>query len=312
MTIIVDIFNSFAKAFDQILITFESSINLLVPTASITIALTTFVLIYMRILRQFIEGREERRDRIEYEKYLKRITRSVEKGRQRDDESDTENSQQINEQEVLRDIHASSSKSHKHHKDIIRLLEINRDLERTIQKLANTSHRNIDGMPHNDWRQPLITATIRLTDEAKRLKMKSTNNLIFGIIFSTLSAAAIVYLLLITKSSPSDEAVVQRVFEYLPRFAVAAILQIVAIFFLKMHASIENDIKHNKNEITNIELKLAAGMAADQSKDLIIISELWAKEERNFILSKDQRVSGNFDLPDIEHFINLLVKLNKK
>lgn len=79
MTIIVDIFNSFAKAFDQILITFESSINLLVPTASITIALTTFVLIYMRILRQFIEGREERRDRIEYEKYLKRITRSVEK-----------------------------------------------------------------------------------------------------------------------------------------------------------------------------------------------------------------------------------------
>jgi len=79
---------------------------------------------------------------------------------------------------------------------------------------------------------------------------------------------------------------------YLPRFGVGLLLQFVGFFFLRLYVANEQDIKHNSNEITNLEAKMMALQVASERNDKQLfkpIVESLAATERNFILKKNEK-----------------------
>ncbi len=173
-----------------------------------------------------------------------------------------------------------------------------------------SNYRKKDGSPSDDWRSILIDSIERLSSEADRMRSKSLTNLTLGVVFSTFAVIALILLLFFGPGS-SESSVGTQLVEYIPRLTIAALLQIVAIFFLKIYASIENDLKQNKNEITNIELKLASGLALVSGSAMHDIATCWGKEERNFVIEKTQKVASQFDVPQIESLLASLSEFRK-
>ena len=88
------------------------------------------------------------------------------------------------------------------------------------------------------------------------------------------------------------------------------ILQFTAAFFLKLHVSNETDIKQNKNEITNLELRLSAGMLAENKNSKSSIAERMACEERNRLYDnkgKPVSVDNQIELESFKSIIDSLI-----
>jgi hypothetical protein len=100
----------------------------------------------------------------------------------------------------------------------------------------------------------------RLLDEAIRIDSISRRNLTLGVAFSAIALGFLAWPLLAQTIFPTDPraiSVVPWVAQYyLPRFAVGLLLQFVGFFFLRLYVANELDLKHNKNEITNLEMKM--------------------------------------------------------
>lgn len=188
----------------------------------------------------------------------------------------------------------------------------NRESEVLITKMLThrledgEAYRKRDGSPTDDWRTVMLTAIERLSGEADRLRSKSVTNLTLGVVFSTFAVIVLILLLIFYGAENSVASAGSQFISYLPRLTIAALLQVVAIFFLKLHASVENDLKQNKNEITNIELKIASGLALSIDGGISAVAVGWGREERNFVIDKNQKVASQFDVPDIESLLAMV------
>jgi len=81
------------------------------------------------------------------------------------------------------------------------------------------------------------------------------------------------------------------IFYYTSRFTLVAVIETVALFFLRLYRSSLSDEKYVSNEITNIELKMGALLTAIKSNNDSAIEEILlilSKTERNFILKKGE------------------------
>jgi len=99
-----------------------------------------------------------------------------------------------------------------------------------------------------------------------------------------------------------------------PRMAIVALVQFVGFFFLRLYVANELDIKHNKNELTNVESKLMAyamakSLGANQVK--VVIEEL-AKTERNFVLKKNEKTLSHENLSEFNDLRDVVQKLAEK
>jgi hypothetical protein len=141
----------------------------------------------------------------------------------------------------------------------------------------------------------------RLMDDSQRIDRISRRNLYFGIVFSAFALGALAWPL-ITQSLSVNIGEVgtdpKDVFRwlaqtYLPRFAVAILLQFVGFFFLRLYVANEVDLKHNRNELTNLEVKMMALQLAisfgDASSKKEIVRVL-SKTERNFVLKRNEKI----------------------
>jgi len=135
----------------------------------------------------------------------------------------------------------------------------------------------------------------RLQDEAFRLNKLAVQNLIIGIIFCALGLFLLIYTIFtgnpFRSHSPTSESV-DFWYSVGSRVGISLFLQLVGTFFLRLYVSCQNDYKHNKNEISNIECKvlsLAACAYYEKYELMKPIIESLAKTERNFILKKGER-----------------------
>ncbi|WBU27885.1 hypothetical protein OOZ54_14580 [Rhodopseudomonas palustris] len=160
----------------------------------------------------------------------------------------------------------------------------------------------------------------RLLDEAVRIDSISRRNLIIGVTFSVIALGVLSWPLVDAALGPEashskNVAIIDWLTQsYLPRFAVGLLLQFVGFFFLRLYVANELDLKHNKNEITNIELKMLAVLLSGKSdspettKD--VISSL-IMTERNFVMKKDERsvsMEGSSEYNDLKGIIEQLVQ----
>ena len=80
-----------------------------------------------------------------------------------------------------------------------------------------------------------------------------------------------------------------------------------------MYVRNERDISKNKNEITNLNLRLAAGNLAtdsDEAKESIVSA--LSKEERNFILNKKEKSAINEPVKDTSELLKSVQSLIDK
>lgn len=142
----------------------------------------------------------------------------------------------------------------------------------------------------------------RLGLEAKRLQQRAKLNLAFGTFITVIAGIGLLYMVFFR---PLDLAGLAKeeygwriASHYIPRLSLIIFAEIFAYFFLKLYKADLSDIKYYQNEITNVEMKLAAlrtALAVEQKeldkegKEIIktVITSL-VGTERNFILKKGE------------------------
>jgi len=141
----------------------------------------------------------------------------------------------------------------------------------------------------------------RMRSEYRRLKAISTRNLAIGIGFSFVALLFIAYPLVfavniqdqVSSSDQQTSAAINWLARYyVPRLAVGLLLQFVGFFFLRLYVANEQDIKHNSNEITNLEAKMMGLLVASERNDKSLFKSLidnLAKTERNFVLKRREK-----------------------
>ncbi len=168
-----------------------------------------------------------------------------------------------------------------------------------------------------DWRESLLAVRRRLKDEEERLLERNSKNLRNGVIMALLGVALPLYYIFTYGLIDENVSLGKFFSTYWPIFTIAAIIEIPAIFFLRLYSLNEHRIERNKNEMTNIELRLTAGLMFCDTKDkanLASLADDLSKEERNFILVKNESsaIPETLDIERLKEIISLLVSTGTK
>lgn len=162
-----------------------------------------------------------------------------------------------------------------------------------------------------DWRDVLWGAHKRLRDEEKNMQSRNINNLITGVGSALLGFSWLLILIFLFNDAEYGDGVLDFLANYWARFSVVLILGLCATFFLRLYTKTIRRIDRNRNEITNIELRLASGSMLcdkeDRGKLKSLANEL-SKEERNFVLDKNESSA----ILDTEKLIGILSKFTPK
>jgi hypothetical protein len=133
---------------------------------------------------------------------------------------------------------------------------------------------------------------IRMIIDSERLKQNSFKNLSIGIIFSFSALALLGFFIFAGDERAADGDYIRYVIQwFIPRITIVLLLQFVGFFFLRLYVSSEFDLKHNKNEITNIEAKIMAYEIAKETGEKLqeIVVRKLAETERNFMIKRNER-----------------------
>jgi uncharacterized membrane protein len=211
---------------------------------------------------------------------------------------------------------------------------ISQRLKETTEEITKTIAENIQKTQDLSDPDKLFQASRgRLGQESLRIDRISRRNLYFGIVFSAFALAFLAWPLVAQTlnvvavpypppsnanaqtSEPSAEVFRWLSQTYLPRFAVGILLQFVGFFFLRLYVANELDLKHNKNEMTNIEMKMIGLQVARVLRDASSKKEIvkvFAHTERNFVLKKGERTISSEELSEYNDLKSVLEGLISK
>jgi hypothetical protein len=190
--------------------------------------------------------------------------------------------------------------------DQLRNLEVPELVSKRVKSAADEISKTLELLPRqsvdlSDPDKVFQAARQRLMDDSQRIDRISRRNLYFGIVFSAFALGALAWPLIaqsLSANIPEIGTDPKDVFRwlaqtYLPRFAVAILLQFVGFFFLRLYVANELDLKHNRNELTNLEVKMMALQLAVKIGDASSKKEIvrvFSKTERNFVLKKNEKI----------------------
>lgn len=129
----------------------------------------------------------------------------------------------------------------------------------------------------------------RLSREIEALGRRGNINLILGVITTIAGLLALVYFIL--KHEQASAEPLLYAMNFLPRLTLVIFIEIFAYFFLKLYKVGLSEIKYFQNELTNLESKHMALLAAlrhNNSEILLKVIGALSDTERNHILEKGQ------------------------
>ncbi len=144
------------------------------------------------------------------------------------------------------------------------------------------------------WGITLVASYDRLLDEGYRLRKRNRINLVLGIIVAFIGASFFIGAGVISyyDETLKDLSFSNFPFYYLLCIPITVISEVLAIFFLRLYAQTEKSIERNKNELTNIELRLTASQLLEDKEKFAELADTLSKEERNFVLGKNESTGG--------------------
>ena len=129
----------------------------------------------------------------------------------------------------------------------------------------------------------------RLEREIETLGRRGSTNLTLGVM-TTLIGLLLLTAFIFTKNDfPFGST--EYLINFIPRLSLVIFVEIFAYFFLRLYKTGLSEIKYFQNELTNIESKHVALMAALRSQDSSMMNkviEIMAATERNQIIEKGQ------------------------
>jgi len=142
----------------------------------------------------------------------------------------------------------------------------------------------------------------RLLLETKRLQKRANINLFLGTFITIIAGIGLLFIVVLRPFDltgfPKEEYSWRIVSHYIPRLSLIIFAQVFAFFFLRLYKADLADIKYYQNEITNVEMRLAAlktSLSIEQrelpkeDKEILknVLAEL-VRTERNFVLKKGE------------------------
>ena len=163
------------------------------------------------------------------------------------------------------------------------------------------------------WGITLIASHDRLLEEEYRLRRRNRFNLLFGIAVAFMGASFFIGAGIVSyyDKTLQNLSFSNFPFYYLLCIPITIITEVVAIFFLRLFALTEQTIERNKNEMTNIELRLTASQLLEDKDKFGSLADTLSKEERNFILRKNE-TSATPETLDTEKLLEIISKLALK
>ncbi len=161
-----------------------------------------------------------------------------------------------------------------------------------------------------DWREVMLITRDRLVGEGQHLLLSNKLNLEFAIFMAFVGVALPLYYIFFVSELRANEGLETFFTTYGPILSVVFVFEIVALFFLRLYGQTERKIEKNKNELTNIELRLTAGLMLcdkENKANLTSLADDLAKEERNFVLGKNESSA----ILDTDKLLELLSKIPK-
>ncbi|MGY5801884.1 hypothetical protein ACXHMN_11155 [Rhizobium sp. LEGMi12c] len=135
-------------------------------------------------------------------------------------------------------------------------------------------------------------AHVRLTDALDSLERRANLNLIFGIVISIAGTTLLWYFILLSTAEISENINIESLaIRFTMRLSIVIFVQIFSYFFLRLYRYSIFETKYFQNELTNLEYRYAAFVAAIGSGDKKLLSTIateLSKTERNFILKKGE------------------------
>ena len=189
-------------------------------------------------------------------------------------------------------------------------LKLERDL------LFDESPRRFGHGVDTAWGKNLVDSHNRLYDEENRLLARNVANLSYG---GIASVVGVVILLIIIgfayfNTPTANLSLATAPFYYFLCIPISVIIGILVVFFLRLYSQTEHRLEKNKNEMTNIELRLTACQLLESKtgKDKFdSLAETLSKEERNFVLKKNES-SAIPETLDNEKLLEIISKLALK
>ena len=175
------------------------------------------------------------------------------------------------------------------------------------------SHR-LEGIIFTNWGRILIESLTRLLKEEKRLEARNVANLRYGVWAAGLGMFILVVITILHFIMNYYEIFAFNSIPvyYFSTVPIAIISELVAIFFLRLFAQTEKSIERNKNEMTNIELRLTASFLLcdeENANKFDSLADDLAKEERNFVLGKNETsATAGIDKVDIDRAVEVAIK----
>jgi hypothetical protein len=140
----------------------------------------------------------------------------------------------------------------------------------------------------------LSSMTERLNQEIRALGRRGNVNLFIGI-FTTFLGVCVLGFVVFAEGDVDPSNHWRYVTHFVMRISIALFIEVFAYFFLRLYKSCLEDIKYYQNEITNVEARWSALLAAEQNKSqtlLKLVVDALTKTERNFVLKKGDTTVG--------------------
>ncbi len=146
-----------------------------------------------------------------------------------------------------------------------------------------------------DWREVMLITRVRLVSEEQRLLFSNKLNLEFAIFMAFVGVALPMYYIFFVSELRANEGLEAFFTTYGPILSVVIVFEIVALFFLRLYGQTERKIERNKSDLTNIELRLTAGLMLYEEKNkekFAILADNISKEDSKFVLGKNESSGG--------------------
>ncbi len=185
------------------------------------------------------------------------------------------------------------------------------ELRQEYESRMSENLRRKDGTFVEDWREVLLVARKRLSDEEQRLLIGNAINRRMGVLMAFAGVFLPAYYIFSGKEVVASVGFGAFFSTYWPFFTIVIIFEIVAIFYLRLYTQTLRRIEKNKNELTNVELRLTAGLMLCDEKDSVklkLLADELSKEERNFVLDKNESSA----ILDTDKIIEIVSKFTPK
>ena len=165
------------------------------------------------------------------------------------------------------------------------------ELRNKYEILSGKILQKEDGSHVEDWRSVLLSARKRLLDEEDRLLTRNRRNLGFAMVMIAVGIIFLIFSAPVVVGDPEINNVWAFLVKYGPISSVIILIEVPTFFFLSLYSQTARMLERNKNELTNIELRLTSGLLLSKktsAKKFDSLADDLAKEERNFILAKNE------------------------